>query len=110
MSWAQQREAAQSDRSTLRDAEKRPDCSAATAWCLIVQQHTACVRTHCCVVRQDEGDSDHARMHQGSVSMKDGVFVESLLHITGRQNRDSVCVYSIEEGSANPSCEGPGSK
>lgn len=42
---------------------------------------------------------------------KDEIFVESLLHIVQKRNKDSVvCAYSLEEESAHLFCQGPDSK
>lgn len=37
---------------------------------VIVQDLTACTRTHCCVIRQDKGDISDARLYHENFSMK----------------------------------------
>ena len=77
----------------------------------IVQDHTTCTGTHCCVIRQGQGDVDDPRLHHGRVSMERwDFFVESLLRIVQRKNKDSVHAFSLEQGPTNLFCKGTDSK
>lgn len=80
---------------------------------VMVQDHTACLRTHCYVIRQGQV----MRVTHGCITQVSAWKSEILLksYLVRRQNQDCVCAYSPEQGcpeqvSANLFRKGPGGK
>lgn len=62
---------------------------------VIVQDHTTCTRTHCCVLGQGQGDVDDPRLHRGRGSMERWDFLWKAYYVLFRGKTRTVYVHSL---------------